>query len=314
MNSLNIVFAGTPAFTLPCLDALASSKHHLQAIYTQPDRPAGRGRQLQASAVKEWALAHQLPIFQPVNFKQADAVNELASLRPDILVVIAYGLILPASVLALPRLGCINVHASLLPRWRGASPIQHAILAGDKQSGVTIMQMDEGMDTGAMLTRVACNIHDHETAGQLHDRLAELAVSPLLSTLDALASGSIDAQIQDNDLASYAPKINKEDAAIDWQKPAVAIDRQIRAFNPWPIAHTQAGELGLRIHQAQVVDSQTTEKPGTILSLDKQGILVATAEQALLIQRLQFPGGKAMSVADWLNAGRSQLYVKLVLQ
>ena len=178
MSSLNIVFAGTPAFTLPCLDALAASKHQLLAIYTQPDRPAGRGRKLQASAVKEWAEAHQLSLHQPLNFKQEETLNELASLAPDVLVVIAYGLILPREVLDLPRLGCINVHASLLPRWRGASPIQHAILHGDAETGVTIMQMDTGMDTGDMLAQVSCEI-GNSTAGELHDRLAQLAPPPL---------------------------------------------------------------------------------------------------------------------------------------
>jgi methionyl-tRNA formyltransferase len=315
MKSLNIVFAGTPEFALPCLDALAASNHHLQAVYTQPDRPAGRGRKLQASAVKEWAQAHQLPIFQPLNFKQDDAVNELAAMAPDIMIVIAYGLILPRAVLGIPRFGCINVHASLLPRWRGASPIQQAVLHGDVETGVTIMQLDAGMDTGPMLARIPCTIGKN-TAGELHDRLSQIAAAPLLATLDAIASGQAHPEAQNNNLATHAPKINKEDASINWQKPAIDIDRQIRAFNPWPIAYTQVGDLTLRIHQARIVmQSQSNEqKPGTVLSMGKHGMLVATGEHALMIERFQFPGAKAMSVADWLHAGRDQLYVNLVLQ
>ena len=312
MTVLNIVFAGTPAFALPCLDAIATSKHRLQAIYTQPDRPAGRGRKLQASAVKEWAEDHHIPIFQPINFKQKETVSDLASLAPDVLVVIAYGLILPREVLELPRLGCINVHGSLLPRWRGASPIQHAVLHGDAETGVTIMQMDTGMDTGAMLARVPCMIN-RDTAGDLHDRLAQIAVTPLLTTLDALAAGLVHPIAQDNNLATYAPKINKEDAAINWHLPAIEIDRQIRAFNPWPMAFTQADGTTLRIHQAQVAAHIHSQKPGTVLSIDKKGMLVAAGEQALLIEHFQFPGGKAISVADWLHSGRRQLYVDLML-
>ena len=310
---LNIVFAGTPAFGLPCLDALAASAHQLQAIYTQPDRPAGRGRKLQASAVKEWALAHQLPVLQPLNFKQDEAISELAALTPDVLVVIAYGLILPRAVLDLPRLGCINVHASLLPRWRGASPIQQAVLQGDAETGITIMQMDSGLDTGDMLTRVSCPIGGHETAGNLHDRLAQLAADPLLATLDALASGQARAEAQDNNVTTYAPKISKADAAINWHQPAIAIDRQIRAFNPWPIAYTQINNTTLRIYQAKIVDKAHSQPPGTVLSVDKQGILVAAGEQAILIEQLQFPGAKTMTVADWLHADRPQIYVNLVL-
>lgn len=313
MNALKIVFAGTPGFGLPCLEALAASKHQLKAIYTQPDRPAGRGRQLQASAVKEWAVAHQLPLYQPLNFKQTETVNELANLAPDVLVVIAYGLILPQVVLDIPRLGCINVHASLLPRWRGASPIQQAVLQGDEQTGVTIMQMDIGLDTGDMLAKVACAI-DHNNAGQLHDRLAQLAITPLLSTLDALAMGNAIAEKQDERLATYAPKISKEDAAINWQKPALEIDQQIRAFNPFPIAYTMAGESTLRILQACVIAKDHNKAPGTVLSIDKQGLLVATGKDALLVERFQFPGAKALLVADWLNAGRRQLVDGFVLQ
>lgn len=312
MKPLNIIFAGTPAFTLPCLEALANSTHHLQAVYTQPDRPAGRGRALQASAVKTWAEAHKLPVYQPMNFKSSEAINELAALSPDLLVVIAYGLILPQAVLDLPRLGCINVHASLLPRWRGASPIQQAILNGDKETGITIMQMDAGMDTGDMLTRVHCPIHSDDTAERLHDRLAELAAAPLLNTLDLLASGRAQAEKQNDSHVTYAPKIKKEDAEINWHQSATAIDQQIRAFNPWPITWTQVDDQIIRIHQARVV-KHTAATPGTILSIDKQGMLVATGQDAVLVETLQFSGGKAMSVANWLNAGRTQLQTGSIL-
>lgn len=312
-KGLNIVFAGTPSLGIPCLEALFSSHHQLTAVYTQPDRPAGRGRQLLASPVKEWALAHHLPVYQPSHFKQPETINELAALKPDIVLVIAYGLILPRTVLDIPRLGCINVHVSLLPRWRGASPIQQAILNNDKETGITIMQMDAGLDTGPILTKISCPIEQGETAGELHDRLATLAVSPLLKALDDLASGQATFEPQDDRFATYAPKITKEDALIHWHQSAKQIDCQIRAFSPWPVAQTLAGEVTLRIHQAAVVTKHHSALPGTILSIDKHGILVACREDAIIIQRLQFPGGKAMSVADWLNAHHHQLHVNLVL-
>lgn len=314
MNMLNIVFAGTPEFGLPCLEALAASEHHLAAIYTQPDRPAGRGRKLQPSAVKRWAEAHYIPVFQPLNFKSEEAVATLAALKPDLLVVIAYGLILPASVLAIPRFGCVNVHASLLPRWRGASPVQQAILQGDSLSGVTIMQMDTGLDTGDSLAEVSCAIDDQDTAGILQDKLALLAPQPLITTIEALAAGQSKRVPQDSQQATYASKINKEDARINWQESALKIDRQIRAFNPWPVAFTKASEHIMRIHQAVPEPGICNAEPGTILALEKQGMLVATGDGLLRIKTVQFPGGKAMSVADWLNAGRGSQFIDLVLQ
>ena len=321
MNSLNIVFAGTPEFGLPCLRTLLASEHIIKAIYTQPDRPAGRGRTLQESAVKAWAKVHKIPIYQPINFKDAEAIAQLTALAPDILVVIAYGLILPPAVLSLPRLGCINVHASLLPRWRGASPIQQAILHGDTESGITIMQLDKGMDTGDILMQSKCSINEHDTAQHLHDRLAELAIAPLLATLNALASRSFNSEKQNDVLATHAPKINKSDAMINWHQPAIRIDRQIRAFHPWPIAYTHINQQVLRVHQAHVLDqgpaythNVTQEQPGTILSIDKTGILVATTDGCLLIERLQFPGSKVLLVREWLNANRSELQVGLILQ
>ncbi|KTD44682.1 methionyl-tRNA formyltransferase [Legionella quateirensis] len=313
MSGLSIVFAGTPEFGLPCLEALCQSSHQVKAVYTQPDRPAGRGRKLQASAVKEWALAHQIPVYQPLNFKNPETISELAALQPDVMIVIAYGLILPKAVLEIPRLGCINVHASLLPRWRGASPIQHAILYGDAQSGVTIMQMDVGMDTGDMLSTVECPITSFDTAGSLHDKLAQLSAQPLLSTLTALAQQKAKPEAQNNELVTYAGKINKEDARINWHDSAEQIDCRIRAFNPWPIAYTLVGDEILRIHKAQLSETASSQPPGTILQIDKKGMLVATGNKAILIEVIQFPGGKAISIADWLNSGKTQLHTGLVL-
>jgi methionyl-tRNA formyltransferase len=269
---------------------------------------------LQASAVKLWAEDHQIPVYQPLNFKNNDAIAQLAALNPDVLVVIAYGLILPPAVLAIPRLGCINVHASLLPRWRGASPIQQVILAGDDRSGVSLMQMDVGLDTGAVFKEIDYPLSERETAGSLHDHLAGIAARPLVDLLNDLASGSAIAKPQDNDKATYAGKIKKEDAHIDWQRSALEIDRLIRAFNPWPIAYTTCENELLRIHQASVRSLSVQAKPGTILQLDREGILVATSQNGLLIEKIQFPGGKAMLVADWLNAGKTKLRTGLLLQ
>ncbi|MGQ3888446.1 methionyl-tRNA formyltransferase [Legionella sp. CNM-1927-20] len=314
MTSFKIAFAGTPEFGLPCLNALLNSKHELLAVYTQPDRPAGRGRKLQPSAVKNWALEHQLPVYQPINFRDTEEVEKLAALNLDLLVVIAYGLILPKSILSIPRLGCVNVHASLLPRWRGASPIQHAILHGDDYSGVTIMQMDVGMDTGDMLNKVSYRLKPTDTAGSLHNELAQLAVAPLLETLNALAEGYSQPIPQEHSLATYAGKINKQDALISWNQTATIIDRQIRAYNPWPIAYTYTGSEVVRIHQAEIEPMTTTQSPGTIISIDKKGIIVATGDQSIRIQRLQFAGGKILSVADWLNSARSQLEIGQILR
>lgn len=314
MKPLHIVFAGTPEFGLPCLEALEKSIHRVMAVYTQPDRPAGRGRKLQPSAVKHWALSHDIPIYQPPHFKQPETVAELAALKPDLMVVIAYGLLLPKRVLTIPRLGCINVHASLLPRYRGASPIQQAILQGDSCAGVTIMQMDEGLDTGDSLIEAVCEVSSRETAASLHDKLAELAPEALLRAIDALAEGRATPMPQPHDEATYAGKISKEDARIDWTQAALVIDRKIRAFNPWPIAYTLLGDDNLRIHQARIKPGTTSAAPGTIISIDKQGMLVAAGEGRLCIEVLQFPGGKAMTVAEWMNAGRAGSFVNRVLQ
>lgn len=302
MTGLTLAFAGTPAFTLPCLNALYGSRHTLKMIYTQPDRPAGRGRTLQASAVKTWALEHHLPIQQPLNFKDQATRDTLAELRIDVLVVIAYGLILPRAVLDIPRLGCINVHASLLPQWRGASPIQHSILHGDTITGVTLMQMDAGMDTGPFYTQVHCPISKDDTSATLHDALALCATTPLIETLDALEKNTAQLTPQDSNLATYAPKILKTDALINWHDPAPLIDQKIRAYNPWPIAYTHHNGETIRMYKATIISCETTNiAPGTLLSIEKDGLLIATGQGALRIETLQFPGSKVMSVADCLR-------------
>lgn len=313
MKPLKIIFAGTPEFGIPCLKALHESEHQLISVYTQPDRPAGRGRKIQQSAVKQWAHTQDLPVYQPANFKNEQDIAKLQAQQADVMIVIAYGLLLPAKILAIPRLGCINVHGSLLPRWRGASPIQQAILQGDTQSGITIMQMDVGMDTGPIFTAMSCQLSAQETAASLHDKLAELAIAPLLTTLTQLAKDKRKTVMQDNNQATYARKINKEDALINWQQSAILINRQIRAFNPWPIAHTRFNDEIIRIHEAELIAENAQAKPGTMLNIDKRGILVATSKGMILIKILQFSGGKAMTVADWLNAGRAQSLLNQVL-
>lgn len=314
MKPLRIIFAGTPAFGLPCLEAIAHSPHMLQAIYTQPDRPAGRGRALQASAIKQWAINKQLPIYQPIHFKSKEDIDTLESLKPDVIVVIAYGLILPQSILDIPTFGCINVHASLLPQWRGAAPIQYAILNGDSETGVTIMQMDKGMDTGPMLLQASCPITKEDTAQSLQEKLSILAVEPLLTILNRLGEEVLQPTYQDPNHVSYAPKINKEQGKLAWSLPAEVLDQQIRAFNPWPSAFSQINDLIFKIHQAKVSNIKSPHPPGTILSIDKNGITVATGSHLLLIEKLQFPGSKVLSVKEWLNAQHKALSVGMVLE
>lgn len=299
---LNIIFAGTPEFAAQALSALLASEHRVSAVYTQPDRPAGRGRKLTVGPVKQLALDHQLPVKQPKTLKDEAAQAELRSLEADLMVVVAYGLILPQAVLDTPRLGCINIHASLLPRWRGAAPIQRAILAGDSESGVTIMQMEAGLDTGPMLHTLSCPIHADDTGGSLHDRLAELGARALLEVLPKLAAGELVPETQDDALANYATKLDKQESHIDWSQPAVQIDRKIRAFNPWPVAQTDYQGRVMRIWESQVVDTAVTAPPGTVLAAAKEGIDVATGQGLLRIRKLQMPGKRAMAAVDFLNA------------
>ena len=305
-TGLKILFAGTPEFAASSLAGLLDSEHEVLAVYTQPDRPAGRGRKLSASPVKALALAHGLPVLQPASLRDEEAQRELAAWNADVLVVVAYGLILPEPVLATPRLGCVNVHASLLPRWRGAAPIQRAILAGDAETGVTIMQMDKGLDTGDMLRVVCCPIEPTDTAGILHDRLAELGAQALLHTLAALARGDVRAEPQDDAQACYAEKLQKAEAQIDWQQSAEQLSRTVRAFNPWPVAFTRFDDKNLRIWFAIVLPADsgldTAAAPGTVLAESRDGIDVATGDGGLRIQQLQMPGGKVLSAEQFLNA------------
>ncbi|MNZ32205.1 Methionyl-tRNA formyltransferase [compost metagenome] len=304
MNKLKLIFAGTPDFAARHLAALLSSDHEVVAVYTQPDKPAGRGQKLTASPVKELALANDLPVYQPASLRNEAAQAELAALGADLMVVVAYGLILPKAVLDTPRLGCLNVHGSLLPRWRGAAPIQRAIWAGDSETGVTIMQMDVGLDTGAMIRKVSCPIASDETSASLYDKLAELGPQALVDTLNAMAAGDTAAEAQDDALANYAQKLSKEEARIDWSMEAVAIERCIRAFNPWPISWFEAAEQTIKVWQAEVIDSDHGQPAGTLLKADKQGIDVATGKGVLRLLTLQPPGKKAMSVPDLLNSRR----------
>ncbi len=302
VSSLKIVFAGTPDFAADHLRALLASEHQIVGVYTQPDRPAGRGKKLTASPVKALALAHNLPVYQPQTLRTEEAQQALAALDFDIMVVVAYGLILPQTVLDTPPLGCINVHGSLLPRWRGAAPIQRAIWAGDSHTGVTIMQMDIGLDTGAMLHKVHCAIEDTDTSASLYQKLAQLGPQGLLEALTQIKQGRAQPEPQNEAEANYANKLSKEEAAIDWQKSATALWREVRAFNPWPMSHFQCQEHLIKIWQCQVETCHHQAQPGTILRADKQGILVACGEHALLLQSIQLPNKKALAAADVLNA------------
>ncbi|WP_373958922.1 methionyl-tRNA formyltransferase [Vibrio gigantis] len=304
-QSLRIVFAGTPDFAARHLAALLSSEHEVIAVYTQPDRPAGRGKKLTASPVKNIALENNIPVYQPENFKSDEAKQELADLNADIMVVVAYGLLLPQMVLDTPRLGCINVHGSILPRWRGAAPIQRSIWAGDKETGVTIMQMDIGLDTGDMLSIATLPIEATDTSASMYEKLAGLGPDALVECLSDIASGKAVAEKQDDELANYAKKLSKEEARINWSDDAAHIERCVRAFNPWPMSHFEAAENSIKVWQSRVAE-QTSDKPaGTILQADKTGIYVATGQGVLVLEQLQVPGKKAMSVQDILNSRAS---------
>ncbi|OYT96292.1 MAG: methionyl-tRNA formyltransferase [Pseudomonas sp. PGPPP3] len=312
---LRIVFAGTPEFAAEHLKALLNSPYQVVAVYTQPDRPAGRGQKLMPSPVKQLALQHEIAVYQPQTLRDPAAQAELAALKPDLLVVVAYGLILPQVVLDIPRLGCINSHASLLPRWRGAAPIQRAIQAGDGESGVTVMQMEAGLDTGPMLLKVSTPISADDTGGSLHDRLAELGPPAVLQAIDDLAAGSLSGEVQDDSLATYAHKLNKDEALLDWSRPAVELERLIRAFNPWPICHSSLNGAPLKVLAAQLVSEPDTCRgaPGEILAASKDGLTVACADGALRLTRLQLPGGKALNFADLFNSRREQFAVGSLL-
>ena len=311
MKPLNIIFAGTPDFAAQHLQALIDSPHNVIAVYTQPDKPAGRGKKLQASPVKQLAEQHQIPVYQPKSLRKPETQAELTALHADVMVVVAYGLILPQAVLDAPTYGCLNVHGSLLPRWRGAAPIQRAIWAGDKQTGVTIMQMDAGLDTGDMLHKVFCDIDLQDTSADLYHKLAEIAPNALIEVLNHLTDGTFIAEPQDDTQSNYAEKLSKEEAKLDWQLSAGQLERNIRAFNPWPMAYLQlTDEQGnpqtLKVYQATVLPS-VSQTPGTIISADKNGIQIATADGVLNLLQLQPAGKKPMSAQDLLN-GRADWF------
>ncbi len=299
---MRILFAGTPDFSVPSLQALLDSAHEVIAVYTQPDRPAGRGRQRAASPVKQLAVQQDIPVCQPDLLRSDAAQQQLADWRADLMVVVAYGLILPIEVLAIPRLGCINVHASLLPRWRGAAPIQRAILAGDKETGVCLMQMDAGLDTGPVLACARCRIHTDDTGSRLHDRLAQLGADLLADNLELIESGALEAHAQDESQACYASKLEKSEALINWQDAATDIANQVRAFNAWPVAETRYEGRQLRIWEATAQAFDKPASPGTVVSATRDGIEVACGSGSLLIHRLQLPGARIVDAADFINA------------
>ncbi|NEV61010.1 methionyl-tRNA formyltransferase [Thiorhodococcus minor] len=304
MKDLRVIFAGTPDFSVPPLSALLEAGVDVVAVYTQPDRPAGRGRKVQMSPVKQVALEHGIAVHQPQSLKRDPAaIDTLSALGADLMIVVAYGLLLPSAVLEAPRLGCVNIHASLLPRWRGAAPIQRAILAGDRETGVCIMRMEEGLDTGPVYHRLQTAIAPRETGGTLHDRLSELGARALMEALPGIADGSLAAEPQDDTQATYAHKLTKDEAVVDWTQPAETIERQARAFAPWPVAHTQIDGLTLRIWDAEAKPSPApSAPPGSVVQADRAGILVATGSGVLRITRLQPAGKKPMSAGDYLNA------------
>ncbi|MGR5178655.1 methionyl-tRNA formyltransferase [Vibrio parahaemolyticus] len=312
-QSLRIVFAGTPDFAARHLAALLSSEHEVIAVYTQPDRPAGRGKKLTASPVKNIALEHDIPVYQPENFKSDEAKQALKDLNADIMVVVAYGLLLPQVVLDTPKLGCINVHGSILPRWRGAAPIQRSIWAGDSETGVTIMQMDIGLDTGDMLKIATLPIEASDTSATMYDKLAELGPEALVDCLSDIADGSALPVKQNDDEANYASKLSKDEAKIDWSQSAAFIERCVRAFNPWPMSFFSVEENNIKVWQSRVEANATESVAGTILKADKTGIYVATGQGTLVLEQIQIPGKKAMPVSDVLNSKASWFEVGSVL-
>lgn len=299
---LNIIYAGTPEFAVPALESLLGSDHKVVTVYTQPDRPAGRGRKLQQSPVKICALERGLPVMQPPDFRSADDLQRLQQLNADLMVVAAYGLLLPAAVLKAPRLGCVNIHASLLPRWRGASPIQQAILAGDENSGVTLMKMDRGLDTGDMILRRSLPVDPCWNAAQLHDALAPLGAALLLEALEDIEQALQDAVAQDDAGATYAPRLNKQQAEVDWNKPCDILLREIRAFNPWPVSYTFLQQDSVRLWCARKSRYTDPDLAGKVVAHDNEGVHVSCADGVLQVTELQFAGRKRCSAAQALNA------------
>lgn len=313
MNTkLRIIFAGTPEFSVAPLQTLIDSEHEIIAVYTQPDRPAGRGRKLTASPVKKLAEQENIPVFQPLSLKGQDEQNTIADLEADLMIVVAYGLILPQAVLDAPNMGCLNIHASLLPRWRGAAPIQRAIESGDAQTGVTIMQMDAGLDTGDMLHKVYTDINPDDSAQTLHDRLSTLGCEALMATIEGLIENRITAEKQNEAEVTYAEKLSKDEALINWSEPADRIIRKIQAFNPWPVAFTQFKDKPLRIWQARNLNDEEQQSlnsessTGEVVAVNKDGMFVAAGDKPICIQQLQPAGKKAMNAYDFAQSRNLQ--------
>jgi methionyl-tRNA formyltransferase len=297
---LKIIFAGTPHFAEKALEALLQKQVEVVAVLTQPDRPSGRGMQLKPSPVKQLAEQNGLPVLQPVSLKNAEIQQQLSAYQADLMIVAAYGLILPQVVLQIPRLGCLNIHASLLPRWRGAAPIQRAILAGDTETGITIMQMDVGLDTGDMLLKKSCPIGQKDTADTLHDKLAELGADAISEALDLLEQGKLNAVPQDNQLATYAAKLTKDEAQLDWTRAAAELERMVRGYNPFPGASSFINDTQIRIWQASLSEGMSGE-PGEILAVDKNTLVVACGNGALSLEVMQRPNAKALPAAQFLQ-------------
>lgn len=307
---LRIIYAGTPEFAVPALKALLESPHDVVAVYTQPDRPAGRGRKITYGPVKQLALDYHIPVEQPASLKDEVAQQTIREYRPDVMVVAAYGLLLPQSVLDIPRHGCLNIHGSLLPRWRGAAPIQRAIQNGDQETGNTIMQMQATLDTGDILLQSICPISDRDTGQSIHDKLASQGAKDILEVLQQIQTNGLRPQPQDDSQATYAHKLNKAEARIDWHQSATEIDRMVRAFNPWPVAFTEYHGKPMKVHMTHTKEASVSAEPGWVINESAAGIEVATGKGVLVIERLQMPGKKALSAADFLN-GHSMTSVML---
>ncbi|MFH2134261.1 MAG: methionyl-tRNA formyltransferase [Pseudomonadota bacterium] len=297
---MNIIFAGTPQFAASALAALLKTEHKVLAVLTQPDRPAGRGMQLNASPVKQLAVEHGISVLQPTSLKSEAIQQTLSELKADVMVVAAYGLILPAEVLNIPRFGCLNIHASLLPRWRGAAPIQRAILAGDAETGITIMQMDVGLDTGDMLFKYPCPITEMDNAQTLHDKLADIGATGIVKALQNLESGKVNPEKQDDSQACYAAKLNKQEALIDWNQHAEVLERAIRGYFPFPVAHTVFKGTAIKLLRAHI-GPEKVANPGTILAINKSEIVVACGQGTLALEVLQKPGGKPLPAAQFVQ-------------
>lgn len=298
---MRIIFAGTPDFAVPALQMLIDSKHEICAVYTQPDRPAGRGRKITPSVIKVLALSADIPVFQPKTLKTVDDLNQLALLNADLMVVVAYGIILPQVILDAPKLGCINIHGSLLPRWRGAAPIHRAVIAGDEMTGVTIMKLVKKLDAGDMLHKESCVIEPYHTSSDLHDKLAELGAIGLEKVLNQIEAGSVVSEKQDESLVTYAEKVEKNEAIVDWNQSGIELDRKIRGLNSWPVAQTLFNGKVMRVWKARLADDESKLSPGTIVQQGKQ-MNIVTGEGVIELLEIQLPGGKRIETQAFLNA------------